>query len=166
MVDVSLEIPGVSEDAAWADQELARLAPDIAAAVATQEQDTVDVVVQPALSEEEDRKRREDQNRRSKKSRDKKNAKKQIEGLKYNSKVEVSKQDALELLGERVQNDHVRDVVYDLAVNCASETGVFPNRFFFAHGYQKTLESQTTRSEKFLEIDHATVLDSEVIHQG
>jgi len=166
MVDVSLEIPGVSEDAAWADQELARLAPDIAAAVATQEQDTVDVVVQPALSEEEDRKRREDQNRRSKKSRDKKNAKKQAEGLKYNSKVEVSKQDALELLGERIQNDHVREVAYDLALKCAAETGVFPNRFYFAHGYQKTLESQTARTEKFLEIEHGQIIESEVITQG
>ncbi len=164
MEDVNLDV-GVSEDAAWADQELARLVPDIA--VATQEQETVDVVVvQPALSEEEDRKRKEDQNRRAKKSRDKKNAKKQVEGLKYNSKVEVSKQDALELLGERVQNDHIRDVVYDLAVNCASETGVFPNRFFFAHGYQKTLESQTTRTEKLLEIEQDQIIESEVIALG
>src|SRR5258708_1550991 len=132
MVDVNLDVPGVSEDAAWADQELARLAPDIAAAVATQEQETVDVVVtEPALSEEEERKGKKDQNRRAKKSRDKKAAKKQAEGLKYNSKVEVAKADAFELLSERISNEHVREVAYDLALKCAAETGVFPNRFFF-----------------------------------
>src|SRR6266481_546848 len=147
MVDVNLDVPGVPEDAAWADQEVARLDGEVAATQA------VDVVVQPALSEEEERKRKEDQNRRAKKSRDKKNEKKQIEGLKYNSRVEVTKADALELLSQRISNDHVREVAYDLALECAAETGVFPNRFFFAHGYQKTLESQTERTEKFLEIE-------------
>src|SRR6266403_449506 len=126
----------------------------------------VDVVVQPARSEEEERKRKEDQNRRAKKSRDKKNAKKQAEGLKYNSKVEVTKQDALELLGERIQNDHVREVAYDLALKCAAETGVFPNRFFFAHGYQRLIESQQARTEKFLEINQDQIIESEVITQG
>jgi len=151
MVDVNLDVPGVPEDATWADQELARLETKAET---------------PALSEEEDRKRKEDQNRRAKKSRDKKAAKKQVEGLKYNSKVEVAKADALELLGERIQNDHVREVAYTLALECAAETGVFPNRFFFAHGYQRTLESQTERTEKFLEIAQDQVIESEVIHQG
>src|SRR5467141_1215250 len=99
-------------------------------------------------------------------SRQRKADKKAIESLKYNSKLEVTKADALELLAQRIQNDHVREVAYDLALKCAAETGVFPNRFFFAHGYQKMLESQIERTEKFLEIDHAIVLDSEVIHQG
>src|SRR6266700_1236890 len=159
MVDVNLDVPGVSEDAAWADQEVARLEGEVAATQA------VDVVVQPALSEEEDRKRKEDQNRRAKKSRDKKAAKKQIEGLKYNSRVEVTKADALELLSHRIQNDHVRGVCYESALNCASETGVFPNRFFFAHGYLKTLESQAAKAEKFLTVDSTAILESEVIHQ-
>src|SRR6266436_2085385 len=158
MVDVNLDVPGVPEDAAWADQEVARLEGEVAATQA------VDVVVQPALSEEEDRKRKEDQNRRAKKSRDKKAAKKQIEGLKYNSKVEVTKADALELLSERIQNEHVREVCYESALNCAAETGVFPNRFYFAHGYQKTLESQTVRTEKFLEMDSKAEISTETIH--
>lgn len=93
-------------------------------------------------------------------------AKKSAEGLKYNSKVKVTKADALELLGQRIQNDHVCEVAYDLALKCAAETGVFPNRFFFAHGYQKTLESQAAKTEKFLEIEQGRVIESEVIAQG
>jgi hypothetical protein len=93
-------------------------------------------------------------------------AKKSAEGLKYNSKIEVTKADALELLGQRIQNDHVREVAYDLALKCATETGIFPNRFFFAHGYQKLIETQHARTEKFLEIAQDQVIESEVITQG
>src|SRR5258708_9802880 len=93
-------------------------------------------------------------------------AKKSAEGLKYNSKVELTKADALELLGQRIQNDHVREVAYDLAVKCATETGIFPNSFFFAHGYQKLIESQQAKTEKFLELDNNQIIESEAIVQG
>jgi hypothetical protein len=96
-------------------------------------------------------------------SRQRKADKKAVESLKYNSKIEVTKADALELLAQRIQNSHVAEVAYDLALKCAAETGVFPNRFFFAHGCQKTLESQTTKTEKFLEIDQDQTIESEVI---
>jgi len=45
--------------------------------------------------------------------------KKHVEGLKYNSKVAVTKADALELLAQRITNPHVRELCYDLAVKCA-----------------------------------------------
>jgi predicted phage terminase large subunit-like protein len=40
---------------------------------------------------------------------------------------------------------------------------VFPNRFFFAHGYQKLIESQQAKTEKFLEIEPDQIIESEVI---
>jgi len=99
-------------------------------------------------------------------SRQRKADKRAVESLKYNSKIEVTKADALELLAQRIQNDHIREVAYDLALKCAAETGVFPNRFFFAHGYQRLIESQQARTEKFLEINQDQIIESEVITQG
>jgi predicted phage terminase large subunit-like protein len=99
-------------------------------------------------------------------SRQRKADKRAVESLKYTSKVEVSKPEALELLSQRIQNEHVREVCYDLALNCAEATGVFPNRFFFAHGYQKLIESQQAKTEKFLEMDPTTVISSEIIFAG
>ena len=92
--------------------------------------------------------------------------KKQLEGLKYNAKVTVTKADALELLAQRIANPHVREVCYDLAVECAESTGIFPNRFFFAHGYQRSVESRKGRKEVFLAVDPTVIIPSEVVHQG
>jgi hypothetical protein len=106
---------------------------------------------------------REYNSQTQKRSRANKAAKKSAESLKYNSKLEVTKADALELLAQRIQNEHVREVCYELALNCASETGIFPNRFFFAHGYQKALESQAAKTEKFLVVDQDEIIESEVV---
>src|ERR1700687_4208866 len=52
---------------------------------------------------------------RQQEHRERKAAKKQIESLKYTSKLELTKKEALELLAERIRNPHVREVCYDLA---------------------------------------------------
>src|SRR6266853_1290187 len=98
-------------------------------------------------------------------SRERKTAKKAVESLKFTSRLEVTKNDALELLG-RVHNPHVREVCYGLALECATATGVPVNRFLFAHGYQKLIESQQAKTEQFLEMDNSAIIPSEVIHQG
>jgi hypothetical protein len=110
--------------------------------------------------------RKAEQLRRMNKSRAAAKQRKSAESLKYNAKVEVSKADALELLGQRIQNRQVRDTCYQLALKCATETGLYPNRFFFAHGYQKTLESQKQRNEVFLVMDQERVIPTEVIHEA
>jgi len=115
-----------------------------------------------ALTEDQ---RKDEQLRRMNKSRAAAKARKSAESLKYAAKIEVPKADALELLGQRIQNRQVRDTCYQLALKCAAETGVYPNRFFFAHGYQKTLESQKQRKELFLVMDQERTIPSEVIHE-
>jgi hypothetical protein len=130
------------------------------------QQDVVETAPKTAKGEPGSDQRRAYNNAAAKKSRDNKAAKKSAESLKYNSKVKVSKQDALEQLAQRIQNPHVVDVAYDSGLKCAAETGVFPNRFFFAHGYQKTLESQAAKTEKCLEIEQEQTIESEVITQG
>jgi phosphoserine phosphatase len=99
-------------------------------------------------------------------SRQRKAQKKSVEGLKYTSKLEVTKSEALELLANRVHNEHVREVAYRLALKCAAATGVPVNRFLFAHGYQKLIAIQQAKSEQFLEMDHSVIISSECIHQG
>src|SRR6266478_2818073 len=148
----------------WADRELARL--DSGEAVNTQVE-TVEIQSAPKKIKDLSPEERTEYERVGRAERRKRTAaKKQVEGLKYNSKIEVTKADALELLAQRIQNDHVREVTYDLALKCAAETGVFPNRFFFAHGYQKTLESQAAKTEKFLETDQDQIIESECILAG
>ncbi len=69
-------------------------------------------------------------------------------------------------MAQRIANPHVREVCYDLAVECAESTGIFPNRFFFAHGYQRSVESRKGRKEVFLAVDPTVIIPSEVVHQG
>jgi hypothetical protein len=151
-------IAEVAIEPSWVEKELARLDQGDAVEPAEKKKKIKD------FSPEE---RKQYNNATAAKSRQKKAAKNRVEGLKYNSRVEVTKADALELLAQRIQNDHVREVAYELALKCASETGAFPNRFFFAHGYQKLIESQQAKTEKFLaEVDNEAIVDSEVIHQN
>jgi predicted phage terminase large subunit-like protein len=99
-------------------------------------------------------------------SRERKTAKKAVESLKHTSKLEVTKKDALEILAQRVHNPHVREVCYELALKCAAATGLPVNRYLFAHGYQKLIESQQAKTQQFLEMDDSAIIPSEVIHQG
>src|SRR5229473_2500729 len=148
----------------WADRELARL--DSGEAVTTQVE-TVEIQPAPKKIKDLSPEERTEYERISRAERRKRTAaKKQVEGLKYNSRVEVTKADALELLAQRVQNEHVRETVYQAGLECAAATGVFPNRFFWAHGYQKLIESQQAKTEKFLEIDQDQIIESEVVTQG
>ena len=94
----------------WADRELARL--DSGEAVTTQVE-TVEIQPAPKKIKDLSPEERTEYERISRAERRKRTAaKKQVEGLKYNSRVEVTKADALELLAQRVQNEHVRETVY------------------------------------------------------
>jgi hypothetical protein len=109
---------------------------------------------------------REYNRQQQRKSRRGKAERKQVEGLKYDSKLTVTKAEALELLAQRVHNEHIRNVAYECALKCAAATGVPVNRFLFAHGYQKLIASQQAKSEQFLEIDSKEIIPSEIIHNG
>lgn len=100
------------------------------------------------------------------KSRDKKAAKKAIESLKYDSKIEAKKDEALELLSQRIQNEHVRNVCFDLGVEAAKQLGLVANKFYWAHGLTQTLVSAKEKTSKFLELEHTAIIPSEVIHKG
>ncbi len=89
-----------------------------------------------------------------------------VESLKFTSKIEVTKSDALELLAQRIRNRQVCETAYKTGIQCAAATGIFPNRFFWAHGFQKLLESQQAHTAKFLEIDRDQTIPSEVIHRS
>ncbi len=70
----------------------------------------------------------------------------------YDSKVEASKADALRLLQERgLQNEHVLDFCYDLALIAAELNHVTPNKFYFQNGLRKTLESLEAEAPQALE---------------
>jgi len=61
----------------------------------------------------------------------------------HDSNAEPNKADALHLLEERgITNPHVLDTVYKLLTRAAEENEISANRFLFANGLLKTLESR------------------------
>jgi hypothetical protein len=102
---------------------------------------------------------------RKQKSRAQIAAKKKVEAFEPDSKIECSKADALELLGERMHSEHCIQVAYELGLEAAEKVGVFPNKFFWAHGLTNVVKS-TRKSPVTLNIQTDEVIPSEVIHLG
>jgi hypothetical protein len=77
--------------------------------------------------------------------------KKAKESFVFSSATEPNKAEAKRLLSERIQNQHVLDFCYDLALNAAEQNGVSPNRFYFQNGYRKTIASLEAKAPQTLE---------------
>src|SRR5438045_4933389 len=69
-------------------------------------------------------------------------AKKQAQSFVYNSKLVPTKSEAMELLAQRVSNEHVRSVVYELGLEAAAKNNLIPNKFFWANGLTQALASK------------------------
>src|SRR5258707_9756999 len=66
---------------------------------------------------------------RKQESRERQKQSKQAESYKYTSTNIPTKPEAIEVLGQRIQNLHVVDVCYDLGILAAERHGIPANRF-------------------------------------
>src|SRR5205814_5233574 len=71
-----------------------------------------------------------------------------------------------ELLAQRVSNEHVRSVVYELGLEAAAKNNLIPNKFFWANGLTQALASKHAGEVRALILDHAAEVEGEVIHRG
>jgi len=78
---------------------------------------------------------------------------KKVQGsLVYSSALEPKEPEAKEILAARGLNDpHVIDVCYQLALKAAEQAGVPANRFLFHNGIAKTLQSYALESPQLLD---------------
>jgi hypothetical protein len=103
---------------------------------------------------------------RKQESRERQRQSKQAESYKYNSANIPTKAEAIEVLGQRIQNLHVIDVAYDLGVLAAERHGITANRFFWVNGLQQTLKSKDQRKEQPLELNHTEEVEGELTSRG
>ena len=89
-----------------------------------------------------------------------------VTSLKFDSKIEASKSEALDILSRRVRNPHVAETAYHLGVIAAEKLGLTLNKFYWQNGVQHMLISQEKKEAIPLEMDHAVEVPGEVIHRG
>jgi hypothetical protein len=78
---------------------------------------------------------------RQRKSRANKRAAVDAKGWEYNSTDIPKRAEAIEILKQRIEDDHVAEVCYEQALVFADRFSLPANRFLFAHGVQQTLKS-------------------------
>jgi hypothetical protein len=78
-------------------------------------------------------------------------------GLVYDSKVEASEDEAIQILEDRgIKSGHIAQTVYELAVVAAEMLGLTPNKFYFQNGVEYTLASLVAKESRPLpEIEDA-----------
>ena len=73
----------------------------------------------------------------------------------YNSPAEPTKNEALQILGERgIRNEHIQNTVYKMLLVAALNNRITANRFLFQNGLQQTLASMEGRRALPLELEN------------
>ncbi|HSY32526.1 MAG TPA: hypothetical protein VLA42_11080 [Verrucomicrobiae bacterium] len=97
----------------------------------------------------------------------KRNDKKKVKSFVYDSNVEVSKAEAKEILTSRgLQNTHVIDLCYRLALVAAEQNSVPANRFLFQNGIRKMLASYEAQAPQALEAIPAEEVAGELLNRA
>jgi len=89
--------------------------------------------------------------------------KREASSAKYSSPVVPTKNEAKEVLSQRIENSHVVDTCYDLGLIAAERNGIPANRFFWSNGLQNTLASRSQKKEQLLVPQPKAEVPNEVI---